>query len=123
MKHPKAVSDNVDEYLEEMYRCESEGKEITTKGLAEGLKISMPSVSEMLAKLRGKELVEFEARGTIGLTAKGRKAGASVYRKFETLKRFLLRLGFGEKEAGEEACRLEHSVSDKLERKLKDFLG
>ncbi len=119
MKHPKPVSDNVDEYLEEMYRRESKGEEITTKGLASALEISMPSVSQMLAKLKRAGYVEHEPRRQTALTAKGRSAGKTVYSKHETLKKFLLSLGFGEKKAEQEACRLEHAVSEELEQALR----
>ena len=114
MKHNKAISQSVDEYLEEMHRCRIEGRKTTTKGLSERLKISMPSVSQMLLKLN--------PRGSIVLTAKGKRAGALVCAKFETLNKFLLRLGFGKKQAEEEACVLEHAVSSRLERKLRKFI-
>lgn len=121
MKHRKEVSENIDEYLEEMYRCEKEKKKISTKELAEKLKISMPSVSEMLVKLRDKKLIEYQSRGRITLTTKGRKVGSTVYKKFETLKKFLIKLGFEETEAEKEACKLEHAVSDRLEKKLREY--
>lgn len=120
MKHAKEFSESVDEYLEEMYRCEQEGGGITTKGLSERLKISMPSVSEMLPKLREKGFIEYERRGEARLTQKGRRAGALVYSKFEILRKFLVGLGFGEMEAKEEACRLEHAVSARVAAKLRN---
>ncbi len=119
MKHRKEVSENIDEYIEEMYRCELEKREITTKGLAEKLKISMPSVSEMLAKLKAKGLVEYEPRLEIRLTAKGRKGGKRVYAKHKTILSFLISLGIDEKKAEEEACRMEHAVSDEVERRIR----
>ncbi len=122
MKHPKQISENIDEYMEEMYRCELEKREISTKGLAEKLKISMPSVSEMLAKLKTKGLVEYEPRLEIRLTSKGRKEGRTVYAKHKTILRFLVSLGMGEKEAEDEACRLEHAVSDKVEMLIRKKL-
>ncbi len=119
VKHSKKTSDNIDEYLEEMYRCELGKTEITTKGLAEKLRISMPSVSEMLAKLKAKGLVEYEPRRAITLTAKGRKEGETVYAKHETIRKFLVSLGFDEKKAENEACRLEHAISEEVERALR----
>ena len=76
----------------------------------------------MLLKLRDGKFIEYSPRGSITLTAKGKRAGALVYSKFETLNKFLLKLGFGKKEAEEEACVLEHAVSSRLERKLRKFI-
>lgn len=122
MKHTEAFSFSVDEYLEEMYRCELAGKEIINKGIAKELRISMPSVSEMLKKLAVKGLIDYEPRGPVSLTPRGRAMGKSVYRKNETIRRFFIMLGFGNKKAAEEACRLEHTLSDTALRKLEVFL-
>jgi len=122
MKHTKAVSSSIDEYLEEMYRCELSDHPISTKHLAEELYISMPSVSEMLVKLKKGNLIAYQTRGTIKLTKKGRKIGADIYHKHETIKKFFIMLGLGEKKAAEQACRLEHELSNAALKKLQLFL-
>ncbi len=122
MKHKKRSNTSVDEYLEEMYRCELNGRASTTKGISMALRISMPSVSEMLGKLERSGLVINSARGEKRLTSKGRKEGESVYKKHETLKKLLLRIGLPEKDATDEACRLEHNLSDKALVVLEGFL-
>ena len=123
MKHWKALSSSVDEYLEEMYRCELCGESITTKGLAARLKVSMPSVSEMLPKLRKMGFVSHRSRGTTELTGRGRMLGRKVYDKHETIKRFLLSIGLAEASATKEACRLEHGINDGTLKRLRAFLN
>ena len=122
MKHTKSVSANIDEYMEEMYRCEMHKVEITNKALAQELKISMPSVSEMLLKLRDRGLITYESRLSIELTKKGRKLGLNIYKKHETIKKFFIMLGLGENAATEQACRLEHELSDAALERLNHFL-
>jgi len=122
MKHTKAVSSSIGEYLEEMYRCELSGHPISTKQLAEELCISMPSVSEMLLKLKEKDFLTYQIRGTIKLTKKGRKIGADIYHKHETIKKFFILLGLGERRAAEQACRLEHELSNAAMKRLQLFL-
>jgi len=122
MKHQKALSSSVDEYLEEMYRCELCDERITTKGLAARLDVSMPSVSEMLPKLRKMGFVSHEARGDTSLTMKGKVVGGKVYKKHETIKRFLLSIGLTEASASKEACKLEHELSDNALKRLRAFL-
>lgn len=122
MKHFKKTSSSVDEYLEEMFRCELAGVEIKTKGIARSLCISMPSVSQMLWKLMEKGFVIHKARGEIKLTNKGRRLGAKIYRKHESVKNFFKVLGLGEKAASEQACRLEHELSDHALKRLDKFM-
>lgn len=122
MKHEKALSSSVDEYLEEMYRCELRGDKITTKRLAQALKISMPSVSGMLRKLKHKGMVAHQPWYSIRLTPKGRGLGLKIYRKHEAIKEFFMLLGLKEKAAAEQACRLEHELSDRALKRIEFFL-
>ncbi|MFH1785973.1 MAG: metal-dependent transcriptional regulator [Candidatus Micrarchaeota archaeon] len=122
MKHSKQVSASIDEYIEEMYRCNLNKKPITTKNLAQKLKISMPSVSEMLPKLRERNLILYQPRKEIKLTKKGKKLGLNIYKKHETIKKFFIMLGLGKKKATEQACRIEHELSDVALKKLELFL-
>lgn len=122
MKHNKRTSASIDEYVEEMYRCGLENRTITTKGMADSLGISMPSVSEMLLKLKDRKLIAYEPRKKITLTGSGRRLGANIYKKHETIKRFFITLGLGDKAAADQACRLEHELSDKALERLDSFL-
>ena len=112
MRHER--SDSLEEYLEEMYRSEIENKEIGTKDLAKSLKIKMPSVSEMLLKLKKGRFIDYRVRGSIKLTKKGRKKGKMIYKKFARIRGFLEDLGMDAKEAERDACILEHAISEKL---------
>ena len=114
MKHESERSQNIEEYLEEMYRMERCSGMVSTKGLAKSLRIKMPSVSEMLVKLRKMGFIEYEVRGIIRLTKKGRKIGKGVYDKFTRLRGFLESLGMDRKDSEKEACILEHAISEKL---------
>jgi DtxR family Mn-dependent transcriptional regulator len=114
MKHESGRSQNLEEYLEEMYRLEKDREGITTKGLAKSLRIKMPSVSEMLSKMGNMGLVEHETRGEIRLTKKGRMIGKRVYGKFIRIRELLMDIGMKEKGAEREACILEHAISEKL---------
>ncbi|MCX6773706.1 MAG: metal-dependent transcriptional regulator [Candidatus Micrarchaeota archaeon] len=114
MKHGRGRSQNLEEYLEEMYRLEKDKENITTKGLAKSLRIKMPSVSEMLSKMGNMKLIEYEARGEIRLTKKGRMIGKRVYGKFIRIRGLLMDIGMKGKDAEREACILEHAISEKL---------
>lgn len=117
-------SPSVEEYLEELYRLseESEGH-VSTGDLAERLDIKAPSVTEMLGSLAEKGLVEYEPyRGAI-LTEEGRREGRKLVEKHRLVERLLTDvLGLDWSEVHDEACELEHAISDRLEQKIREAL-
>jgi len=111
-----------EEYLEEIRRAEEKGEECTTGSLARKLKISPASVSEMLKRLKEKGYIEYTPYGNVELTDYGRDVGKQVLDKHRIAEEFLLMLGLAEPEIHEEACKLEHALSDKVFLALSDFL-
>ena len=111
-----------EEYLEEIRRSEEEGQECTTTSLAKKLKISPASVSEMLKKLKAKGYIQYDAYGDVKLTDYGRDIGRNVLDKHRIAEEFLLMLGLNENEIHEEACKLEHALSDRVFEALSEFL-
>lgn len=109
------ISANVEEYLEAIARLAEQKKEPTVKGLSSMLNVSPASVSEMLRRLASAGFLEYERYGKIRLTEKGKKEGRRVLRKHRLIERFLGMLGVREDRLHEEACALEHVVSDEVE--------
>ncbi|HVA37873.1 MAG TPA: metal-dependent transcriptional regulator [Candidatus Dormibacteraeota bacterium] len=117
-------AESVEEYLEAIYRLEREGPGVTTSGLASELGVSPASVSGFLKKLAGEGFLEHEPRGTATLTQKGAEVGARTLRRHRLAERLLTDvLGMAWDEVHEEACRLEHAISGRVERRLMEFLG
>ena len=117
-------AESIEEYLEAIYRLEREGSGVTTSGLASELGISPASVSGMLKKLAGEGYLEHEPRGTASLTQKGVEVGARTLRRHRLAERLLTDvLGMSWDEVHEEACRLEHAISDRVEQRLLAHLG
>lgn len=81
--------------------------------VAEKLGVSKASVSKAIATLRREGLVNQEPYGGVMLTAAGAHYGASVWNRHRLLFAFLTqKLGIDEKTADDEACRMEHAISD-----------
>lgn len=114
-----SLSATTEEYLEALARITAEGRKPTVKGLASMLKVSPASVSEMLRKLASAGFVEYERYGKIILTEKGKREGGRVLRKHRLLEKFLGMIGVREERLHEEACILEHAVSDEVEEALR----
>lgn len=115
-----------EEYLERIYRLEESGsKRVKTTDLAKDLGVSPASVSEMLSQtLSKKGLVDYEPYKGVKLTRKGKKAAASMVRKHRLAERLLVDVvGVDWDKSHEEACKLEHALSEDVIEKLDKTLG
>ena len=116
-------SPRTEEYLESIYKLHEMREPATTSKIAEHLELSPSSVSEMLKQLEQKGLVRYAEKG-VALTEKGELAARKVIRKHRLSERLLTDiLGFGWDEVHDEACRLEHDISSKMEERIERRLG
>ncbi|MEM2892821.1 MAG: metal-dependent transcriptional regulator [Candidatus Bathyarchaeia archaeon] len=106
-------SESLEEYLEAIYTFNEEGKPARTKELAERLKVSPPSVTQMVKELAEKGLVEYEPYRGVTLTGRGMALAQRVVRRHRLLERFLHDiLGLRKERIHNEACKMEHGLSD-----------
>ena len=111
--------ESTEEYLEAIYRLEREGPGVTTSGLATELGITPASVSGMLKKLAGEGYIDHVARGEAKLTQAGLAVAVRVLRRHRLAECLLTTvLGMSWDEVHNEACKLEHAISDKVEARL-----
>lgn len=116
--------ESTEEYLEAVYRLEREGPGVSTSALAADLGVAPASVSGMLKKLTSDGYLTYEARGQAKLTNKGLGVAVRVMRRNRLAEVFLHdMLGMPWDEVHEEACRLEHAISDRVEERLVAVLG
>lgn len=117
-------SESTEEYLEAIYSFNERGKPAKTSELANRLKVSPPSVTQMMRNLAEEGLIDYEPYKGAILTGKGMASAQKVVRKHRLLERFLhdfLKLK-GE-DVHSEACRMEHSLSDEVAAALCDALN
>lgn len=115
----KKYSPEVEEYLEILYRYKEKGIHAKTTEVAKELKISPASVSEMFRKLENMEFVKLNPYRGVELTTKGEILGRSLLHKHRLLESFLSILGIKKKNIHNEACILEHALSDEVASALK----
>jgi len=97
---------------------------VPTGELAQRLGISSPSVSEMVARLSAQGLVEHDRYRGQQLTREGRKVALGLVRHHRLLEMFLVRvLGYSWDEVHDEAERLEHVISERMEQRIFELLG
>lgn|GEM_PF-42473 len=118
-------AERVEEYLETILYLimKNQGPAKTTQ-IAEELNVSPPSVTEMIKKLSAQGLVEYIPYKGVEFTYEGAKQALKLKRKQQVLETFLTEiLDFDRKAAHNEACELEHAVSDTVLEKLYEYLG
>src|SRR5213082_126435 len=112
------------DYLKALYLLRGEERPVPTRELAQRLGISSPSVSEMVTRLTSQGLVEHDRYRGQQLTREGRKVGLELVRHHRLLEMFLVQvLGYGLDEVHEEAERLEHVISERMEERIFELLG
>ena len=116
-------SASVEEYLEAIHSFNERGERAKNTELAKRLKVAPPSVTQMVKKLADRGYVQYVPyRGTI-LTGKGMALAQRVVRKHRLLERFFFDyLGMDKGKVHDEACRMEHSLSDEASLALCDAL-
>ena len=117
-------SEVVAHYLEAIYYMWSEGEPLRSARLADWLGVSRPTVTVALRRMTGYGMVRMNKRKEIELTPAGRRAAEAIVRRHRIMERWLTDgLGLDWVTADEEAARLEHAVSEVVERRLYEVLG
>ena len=114
----------VGRYLEAIYYMEAEGETVRSARLADWLGVSRPTVTVALRRMTRDRMVRLTGRKEIELTDRGRGVAESIVRRHRIMERWLTdALGLDWVVADEEAARLEHAVSDRVESRLWEQLG
>src|SRR5437870_12187632 len=112
------------DYLKALYLLGGDERPVPTRDLAQRLGISSPSVSEMVTRHSAQGLVEHDRYRGQQLTREGRKVALELVRHHRLLEMFLVQvLGYRWDEVHDEAERLEHVISERMEQRIFDLLG
>ena len=123
MSHLKLTISKED-YLKAIAEAESEEGIVIAASIARWLGVTPPAVALALRRLRRDKLVEIDRKGRISLTPSGRKISDKLRFRHHLVERMLLEiLGMEWYKVHDEAERLEHSISEDVERKLIEKLG
>ncbi|MTK63569.1 MAG: winged helix DNA-binding protein [Methanobacterium sp.] len=119
MSTNEKLSSNIEEYLETIYKLSQRDGEVKTSKISKDLGITQASVSEMLKKLDKMNYVQYSQYKGVKLTDKGLKAAQKITRKHRLLERFLHDiLKLKDNLLHDQACEMEHSLSDEAERAM-----
>lgn len=117
------IQESGENYLETILRLKNRQGNVRSIDLAVELNYSKPSISRAVSLLRKAGYLTVDENGYIELTAAGFEKANSVYEKHKIIKTFLVRvLGVNEETAENDACRIEHIVSDESFGAIKNYV-
>jgi DtxR family Mn-dependent transcriptional regulator len=113
------AQDKIEKYVESIYDVQARDGSAKTTAIAKCLKVSPASVTEIFRTLSDKGLIDYEPYYGAILTPEGRKLAESIKRKHRLLEVFLTDiLKIRRENVHDEACRMEHTLSDEAENAL-----
>jgi len=107
------MHESAENYLETILTLSLKGEKVRSIDIANELDFSKPSVSVAMKNLREKGYILTDDDGSITLTAKGRKVADSMYERHTAISQWLISMGVDKKTAVEDACKMEHAMSEK----------
>jgi len=108
-----------EDYLEKILQLSKEKNGVHAIDIAKAMNFSKPSVSIAMSKLRDEKLIQIDENDHIILTPEGLKIAEKTLEKHELLAKMFMNLGVSESTAYEDACRVEHDLSDETWEAIK----
>ncbi|MBQ6160231.1 MAG: metal-dependent transcriptional regulator [Oscillospiraceae bacterium] len=108
-----ALLESGEMYLETIYVLSQKSNSVRSVDVAEEMGYSKPSVSRAVGLLRKDGLLLMDETGELKLTEAGEEKAKRIYERHTVLSRLLMNLGVDEATATEDACRIEHYISDR----------
>ncbi len=116
------IHKSAEDYLEQILMLQEQKGYVRSIDIATGLSVSKPSVSFAMKQLRENGYIIMDRDSYITLTDKGLAIAQNIYARHKALTVFLMRLGVDEKEAREDACKLEHDISPATFNAIRRFI-
>ena len=105
------IHESAEDYLEAILRLRESKGYVRSVDSSQMLAVSKPSVSFAMKKLRENGYILMDEENLITLTQKGEEIALRVYDRHKTIMQFLMSLGVSEETAREDACKIEHDIS------------
>ncbi len=113
---------SAENYLETIYMLHKSKGMVRSIDIANELDYSKPSISVAMKNLRENGYIEVDKDGHITLLDKGLEIAERMYERHTVISQFLMRLGVDESVATEDACKIEHVISDESFEAIKNTI-
>ena len=116
------IQESAENYLEAILVLKKEKGRIRSIDIARHLEFTKPSISRAINLLKNNGYVTVDKEGWIELTEEGLTIAGKVYERHSFIAAWLTSIGVPADIAAEDACRIEHDVSDETFQKVKEFV-
>ena len=118
-----ALHESGEMYLETIYVLSKERPAVRAIDVGEHMGFSKPSVSRALSLLKESGHVTVDANGHLSLTKTGTAVAEKIFERHTILTRIIMALGVDEETASNDACKMEHVISDRTFEAFKKHLA
>ena len=115
------IQESGEMYLETIHVLFQKNGRVRSIDISEHMGYSKPSVSRAVGLLKSGGFIQIDKDGYITLTQSGLETAEKIYERHTVLTRFLVSLGVDPAVAAEDACKLEHAISDTSLQAIKAF--
>ncbi len=116
------IHQSAEDYLEVILILKERIGQVRSIDIVSELNFSKPSVSVAMKKLRENGYISMNSDGYITLEPKGLKIATEVYTKHKTLTDFFTKIGVSKDTASEDACKIEHDISEETFMRIQEFV-
>ena len=117
------IGRSAEDYLEAILMIHERQGYVRSTDVAEQLGISKPSVSNATKRLRESEYLTTDPAGMLDLTPSGMEIASQIYARHRALTNFFIRIGVCPEQAREDACKIEHDISQETFEALCRYAG
>ena len=114
-----SLKESAEMYLESIYILHKFKPSVRSIDVAEHMNFSRASVSRGMSLLKNQGFISVDKDGSITLTEKGYQTAEKIYERHTVISQMLTEIGVDEKTAAEDACRIEHVISDETFEAIK----
>ena len=115
-----SIHESGEMYLETIYVLQKKKGDIRSIDIANELGYTKPSISRAVGILKKNDYIEVDSTGLITLTDEGEKIASRIYERHDLITKYFVYLGVDEETASQDACRIEHVISQATFEKMKE---
>ncbi len=116
------IQESAEMYMEAILVLAKESEHVRAIDIVNYLNYSKPSVSRAMKSLKVEGFIDIDINGFITLSKKGLSIAKKVYEKHQVLHAIFIKLGVSQEIAMDDACKIEHVISDETFEKIKAYL-
>ena len=117
------IHESAENYLETIYMLKSKKGNVRSIDIVNELEFTKPSVSFAIKNLRENGYITMDAECLIALTEKGTEVAEKMYERHTVISSWLIKIGVSEEAAVEDACRIEHVISEESFEAIKKYVS